>query len=373
MKGPVVLLTTDLARGGAETQVALLAVELRRRGWAVHVASMVEPSAFRDELSAAGVELHSLGMAPGRPDLRGVARLAAILREVRPAVLHCHMFHANLLGRLARLAFPVPRVISTLHSLAESSRRSPDIVWRDRLYRLTDSLADYTVAVCEAVAERHAAAGAVRRAKLRVIPNGVDSGKFRPDEALRTATRRAMNAGGEFVWLAAGRLMWKKDYPTMLRAAALLRAAAQKPGSALWIAGGGPLEEELSKLASELGVNAQFLGPRDDLPALMNAADGLVLSSVVEGLPMVWLEAAASGLPGVSTDVGGAGEVVLAGRTGFLAPCGDADALASAMARLAGLPPEARREMGRKARELAEARFALQVVASQWERLYGEG
>jgi glycosyltransferase involved in cell wall biosynthesis len=379
MKGPLVLLTTNLARGGAETQVALLAVELRRRGWAVHVASMVEPSAFQGELSAAGVELHWLGMEPGRPGLRGVARLAAILRAVRPAVLHCHMFHANLLGRLARLAFPVPRVISTLHSLAESSRRSPEIVRRDRLYRLTDSLADCTVAVCQAVAERHATAGATRRARLRVIPNGVDTAKFRPDEARRAATRRAMNVGGEFVWLAAGRLMWKKDYPTMLRAAALLnaaallRTAAQLPGSALWIAGGGPLEGELSALARELGVNAQFLGPRDDLPALMNAADGLVLSSVVEGLPMVWLEAAASGLPGVSTDVGGAGEVVLDGRTGFLAPSGDAHALANTMARLAGLPPEARREMGRQARAVAEARFALQVVASQWERLYSEG
>ena len=88
---------------------------------------------------------------------------------------------------------------------------------------------------------------------------------------------------------------------------------------------------------------------------------------------MVLLEAAASGLPGVSTDVGGAGELVLDGRTGFLAPCGDAEALAKAMARLAGLPAEARQEMGWKARKLAEERFGLQVVASQWEGLYREG
>jgi glycosyltransferase involved in cell wall biosynthesis len=367
MKGPVVLLTTNLARGGAETQVALLAVALRERGWTVHVVSLIEPSAFQAELTAAGVELHSLRMEPGRPDPRGAARLAAILRKVRPAVLHSHMFHANLMGRLARLIFPIPRVISTLHSLAESSRQSPDVRWRDRLYRMTDSLADCTVAVSRAVAERHAAAGAVRRERLRVLPNGVDTSRFRPDEARRNATRAAMKAGGEFVWLAAGRLMWKKDYPAMLRAASRL------PGCTLWIAGAGPLEGELKALARELGVNARFLGAREDLPELMNAADGFVLSSVVEGLPMVLLEAAASGLPSVSTGVGGAGEAVADSKTGFLAPCGDTEALSRAMARLAALPETARHEMGRAARAMALERFDLRVVTSHWEKLYRDG
>jgi len=352
------LLTTSLARGGAETQVVLLAVALRARGWVVHVVSLVADNAFEAELAAAGVEVHSLGIAPGRADLRGAARLAVLLRRVRPAVLHCHMFHANLMGRLARLAFPIPRVISTLHSMAESSRSSADVRWRDRLYRLTDSLADWAVAVCEAVAERHAEAGAVSRSRLRVIPNGVDTQKFRPDP------ERRANEG--FVWLAAGRLMWKKDYPTMLRAAAML------PGCTLRIAGAGPLEEELRALAGQLGVKASFLGAREDLAALMKAADGLVLSSVVEGLPMVLLEAAASGLPSVATAAGGAGEVLTGAQAEFLVPCGDAAALAGAMARLAAMPGESRLELGRAARAGVMARFDLPVVVSRWEELYRE-
>lgn len=359
MKGPVVLLTTSLARGGAETQVALLAIALRARGWAVHVVSLVAQNAFDAELAAAGVEVHSLGMKPGRADLRGAARLAVLLRRVRPAVLHCHMFHANLMGRLARLAFPIPRVISTLHSMAESSRATADVRWRDRLYRLTDSLADCTVAVCEAVARRHAEAGAVGQSRLRVIPNGVDTQKFRPDPDRQN--------GGEFVWLAAGRLMWKKDYPTLLRAAAIV------PGCTLRIAGAGPLEGELRTLAAQLGVNASFLGARADLPALMNSADGLVLSSVVEGLPMVLLEAAASGLPSVATAAGGAGEVLTGAQAEFLVPCGDAAALAGAMTRMAALPAGTRRELGQAARAGALARFDLPVVVSRWEELYREG
>ncbi|MBI4876623.1 MAG: glycosyltransferase [Acidobacteria bacterium] len=345
MKGPVVLLTTNLARGGAETQVAQLALALRRSGWDVHVVSLVRPSAFVSELAP-----YSLGMRPGVPDPLGVARLVWFLRRVRPRILHSHMFHANLLARLVRLVCPVPVVISTLHSMAESSRASADVRWRDWLYRVTDRLSDATVAVSEAVAERHASAGAVPRAKLRVVLSGVDTAHFRPDPERRVRMRAALGLGEEFAWLAVGRLMWKKDYPAMLRALARQRAGT------LFIAGAGPQEAELRALARELGVDARFLGPREDIAELMNGCDGLLLSSRVEGLPVVLLEAAASGLPCVATGVGGVREAVEDGRTGYVvAP----EEFAAAMTRLASLSAGQRRQMSQAARALALSRFDL--------------
>ena len=122
--------------------------------------------------------------------------------------------------------------------------------------------------------------------------------------------------------------MWKKDYAT------LLRAFAKQRGAVLLIAGEGPQEAGLRALARELAVDARFLGRVDDMPALMNAADALVLSSVVEGLPMALLEAAASGLPAVATDAGGVREAILDGHTGFITPPRDPAALAEAMSRL---------------------------------------
>ena len=362
MMGPVVLLTTNLARGGAEAQVALLAQSLTRRGWDVTLVSLLEPSAFQAELSAAGIPVHSLGMQPGRPNPWALVRLAKILRELRPRVLHSHMFHANLMARLMRLVFPIPLVISTLHSMAESSRHSAGTRVRDWAYRITEPLAGVTVAVCQAVAERHAAAGAVRRASLRVIPNGVDTVRFRPSAEHRVEP----DANAAFVWLAVGRLMWKKDYPTLLRAAARLRTGT------LRIVGEGPLDAELKSLAHELGAPVRFLGPRDDVASLMNAAGAVVLSSVVEGLPMVLLEAAASGLPCVTTDAGGARDAVLDGQTGFVTPGNDPEALAAAMQRLMDLPVAERAAMGLRARELALSRFDVEQVTSQWERLYRE-
>ena len=205
----VMLLVTGLERGGAETQVVQLALELRGRGCEVCVVSMLEPAAFAGELAAGGVPLHSLRMRPGKPGLRGLWRFLHLLQTTKPEVVHAHLFHANLLARLARLISPVPVRISTLHSLAESGRSSSDVRLRDWLYRLTDWLSDRTVSVSEAVEARHVECRAVSPRRSRVIPNGVRAELFVKTPEMRARLRAELGLQDEFVWLAAGRLMWK--------------------------------------------------------------------------------------------------------------------------------------------------------------------
>ena len=158
----------------------------------------------------------------------------------------------------------------------------------------------------------------------------------------------------------------------MLRAFSMI--VSKKSDVVLLLVGQGSLMEEVKKLASELKLEdkVRFLGVRRDVPYLMNAADAYVMSSAWEGMPMVLLEAGACGLPVVATDVGGNSEVVLNGKTGFIVPPCNSEALARTMEKMMDLPKEKRLEMGEAGRAYIEANYSLEHVVDQWEALYME-
>jgi glycosyltransferase involved in cell wall biosynthesis len=193
-----------------------------------------------------------------------------------------------------------------------------------------------------------------------------------PDPEAYIALRKELGLGDFFVWLAVGRFYPQKDYPNMLRAFA--QVVRENPKTLLLIAGDGPLRESMENMAQGLGIerHVKFLGIRRDIPRLMNAADAYAMSSSWEGMPMVLLEASATGLPIVATDVGGNREVVLDGVTGFLVPPKDSEALAQAMLRLMTLPRDVRGHMGERARQYIEKKFSIERIIDRWEELYRE-
>lgn len=361
---PLMLLCTSLAHGGAEIQVSILAQALHARGWPVVVVSLLPPNGLAGGLQAGGIPVHSLGMRPGHLNLAGFVRLALLLRRLQPAILHTHLFHANLLARCLRTICPVPVLINTIHSLAESSQRSARSGMRDWAYRLTDSYATSTVCVSHAVAERHLQAKAVSARRIRVIGNAADPQKFHPDADTRAEMRGSLGLDDSFTWLSVGRLMWKKDFASLITAMALLGEGH------LLIAGDGPQRQELEDRARALGANVTFLGLRQDIGRLMKACDGFVLSSVVEGLPMVLIEAAMSGLPCVATRVGGVPEIFPVQEHAHLTPPQDSQALATAMRDLMEMPPAARQAASQRFRAHALEHYAVDVITAQWEQLY---
>ncbi len=114
----------------------------------------------------------------------------------------------------------------------------------------------------------------------------------------------------------------------------------------------------------------QFLGFDPNVARWMHSADGFVLSSRYEGLPMALLEAGACGLPSVATDVAGTREVILDQETGLLARAGDPDSLRAMMTRLMRTPLEERCAMGDRARRRVTEQFNMETVLDQWEELY---
>jgi len=366
MRWQIVFLITGLAYGGAETQLVNLVTSLKKRGWEVRVVSMLSPQAFTEELKEAGIPILTLNMRRGVADPRAVFRLVKILREWKPDIVHSHMVHANLLARVVRIFCKIPVLISTAHSINEGGR------WREVAYRLTDPLADLTTNVSRAAVERYIRVGAAPKNKIRFMPNGIDTTKFKPNKAAGQRLRNELGVVNYFVWLAVGRFEEAKDYPNMLRAFSMI--VSKKTDVVLLLVGQGSLMEEVKKIASELNLEdkVQFLGVRRDVPDLMNAADAYVMSSAWEGMPMVLLEAGACGLPVVATDVGGNSEVVLNGKTGFIVPPRNPETLAQAMEKMMALPKEKRLEMGKAGRAYIEANYSLEHVVDQWEALYME-
>ena len=358
----IVYVLTSLGMGGAERVALALASRMALRGHTVALLVLRPPVA---EQWPTDLRVVHLGMHRNPVSLLiGMARGRRFLREFRPDLVHSHSFHANIVARL--LKGPAsPPVVSTVHNVYEGS-------WLRMLaYRLTDGLACRTIAVSQAAADRFVRLKAVPQHKCVVLTNGIDTAEFAPSAERRGRTRGEMGVDTQFIWLAAGRIVPAKDFPNLLRAFVRVRAA--RPDAQLWVAGEAsePEFSTVQHLAAELGVGAsvRWLGLRRDLPALLDAADGFVLGSAWEGMPLVVGEAMAMERPVVATNVGGVRELV--GDAGVTVPFKNPDALVEAMLNLMQRPPQDRQTLGLAARARIQSNFSMDAKADEWETLYG--
>jgi len=366
----LMLITSLVQGGGAESQVVRLSIELKSRGYDVMLVSLVSPLAHLDELEQAQIRVHSLNMEPGVPDVRAVFTLRNIIRSFCPDIVHCHMFHANLLGRVTRLLCRIPVLICTAHSVRENSRKGGASWHREMLYRVTNHMADRTTTICQAGYDRYVNVGAASREKFTVIPNGIDTDKFSRWSERRSRARHALRLNDTFVWLAVGRLVVQKDYPTLLQA---FEQLANKKVTLL-IVGSGPLKGALLQRCADLQLDGRvrFCGESKDMLDFYNAADAFVMSSQTEGLPMAALEATATGLPCVVTNVGGMPEIVMDNVGGHVVSPGNPAELASALQHVMQASPESRQAMGRAAREHCRANYHIERIVQKWMDLYAE-
>ena len=360
----ILLLVNDMGFGGAEIQVADLARNFAALGHRVAVCVLVRYLEFERDLQDAGVETFALEMRYGRPSLDGMVKLASILKRFAPDVVHSHLYGATIVARLARLLRGFPVLVSTSHTPFERNRT------RYLLAGLTDGLSDVWTNVCSKGIEEHIAQRAVTRERAVHMPNGIDLGRFAIPSA-RARLHSELGVHGRFVWLTVGSFRdEQKDYSNLL--VAMHHVRQKHPGSLLLVVGAGALQDEKRREATRLGLDphVRFLGHRRDISELMTAADGFVMGSAWEALPLVLLEASASGLPMVATDVGGNADILQHDETGFLVPAKDARALAAAMCRLIECTPAERRAFAERAREVARLRFDIRRVSAAWISLY---
>ena len=314
-----------------------------------------------------------------KADLNAMVSLWRILREERPDVIHTHTPKPGIYGRIIGRLAGVPAVLNTVHGLYATPDDPP--VKRAIVYaleavaarfsdtELIQSAEDFTLLTDRRI---------TRPERTVLLGNGVDLERFAPvPPAERKAVRRALDITDDRVVVGmVGRLVAEKGYNE------LFEAAEQLDDRCLVVVIGPHEPEKGDALDSAAVARAEqngvrFLGMRSDVDALYGAMDIFVLPSYREGFPRAAMEAAASGIPIVATDIRGCREVVAHGENGLLVPVRDGDALAAAITRLSD-DADLRTRMGEAGRAKAEREFDERtivhtVVAAQVRALREKG
>ncbi len=362
----IVHVVENLERGGLERMVIDLAGMQRAAGHRCRVICLFQPGALAGELQAQGIDVHPCGKRGGF-DFGAVRRLRGWLRAIPGAVVHTHNANAHYHTAAAAVGLPIARLINTRHGMGAAQPRSRG----EWLYRLTMRRTDTVAAVCEAARARFAQQGVSPRGRLLSVPNGIRIERFAPaSQARRSALRSDLGLATDTRIIGSvGRLNPVKDQATLLGAFARLHA--EFADTALVLVGDGALRALLQSQAAALGIGdaVRFLGDRSDVRELLQGFDLFALSSLSEGYSMALLEACASGLPIVATDVGGNREIVIDGRNGLLVPPARDDALAEAFATLLRDPAGAA-AMGGAGRAWALREASVDTMARRYDALY---
>ncbi|HEX7505319.1 MAG TPA: glycosyltransferase [Polyangia bacterium] len=348
--------------GGQEVMAVELASRQVARGNSVIAISLAADAtgSLESAFTRAGVKtLHIRKRGPAI-DVTLPFRLALTLIRDSVEVVHLHneqpLIYGAPAGKLARCA-----VVATRHGLVIAS---PKQLW---LRRQAGRLVDGDVSVSMEVANSARAHRLVEDRKVSVIENGIDLVHYQPRAELRAEVRAELGLPDDSLVLGSVcRLVECKNVSLLLRAA----LPHLSPATRLLIIGDGPERPKLEAFASRepQGKFAHFLGQRTDVARLLNGLDLFALSSSTEGHPISVIEAMATGLPVLATQVGGIPEMIQDGKTGFLAPVDEQ----AYVARLAAALEQrgSWSTMGVAARAAAHARFSSETMADRYLGLY---
>ncbi len=365
----ILFFTSSLRTGGAERHLLNLCRYLRSAGHEVAVCALspVEEGLERffidEEIRIFRLPLRSLRSLPAPRTVAGIRRIAGAFK---PDIIHAHLFHAEVAAAFASIVAPAP-LVATRHSAGLEFRG-----WRAFAARVISPRFAACIAVSKGAAEEAIRTG-FAPAKVALIPNAVDPGRFRPlAGADREKGREALAAElypeavkRPFVLIgSAGGLKPVKNYPLMLRAASRLASErTARPGAPelrFVIFGDGEERSAYERLARDLAIDRIFSlpGGRDNLESLYPLLDIFLLPSWNEGLPMALLEAMSSGVACVASDVGDVGEAIEG--AGVAAPRGDENALVEILRRLVAHEDEIK-ELGRTARVRVLERYNVDL------------
>jgi glycosyltransferase involved in cell wall biosynthesis len=360
----VMQIIDSLTFGGAEVLLRGLAAGLMLNDYCVRVCYST-PGPIAEEIRSMDIPVTRLPHL-ARVDPILLWRIFLEIRRHKPDIVHTHLFKSDFHGRLAARLAGVPVVISTVHN-CHNWVKNPVL---GVTYGLTARLADRIIAVSDEVQNHVVRYAHLDPAKVTIIPNAIPIEQFKSANGRGTAVRKELGIpmGVPVIGIVA-RLAVSKDHETFLRAAALVLQSI--PNTLFLVVGDGPLRASLETMASVLGISHAtiFCGIRKDIPAVYDAMDILVFSSLWEGLPVALLEGMAARLPVVATSVGGIPGVIKPDVSGLLVPSSNAEPLAQACIKLIK-NPHLREKMGLAGQSHVQAHYSMNGMVEKTVDLY---
>ena len=346
----ILYLLTSFSIGGAEKVVARTAKKIYRTKYNIIVAALTRGSGqLIPELESAGVQVIDLGMR-FKYDITVIWKLYSLLKREQIDLIYAYMLHPILLGTIIGKVSKIPII---LHSLRNTPQAENSL--RLKLYRIASRYSDMTTTVSEAVRLRYRN---ISKSRLVTIYNGINIDQYSCERKPLTDCRTVIGC--------TGRLHEKNGHTYLIEAASILdnRKLCYR------FVGSGEEGAKLKKLVIQkhLDDHIYFAGYRSDIPQQLAMLDIYVQSSVEEGLPNSVLEAMASGLPIVATDVGGTSEAIIDGKTGLLIPPRDPNEIAEKINYLIDNPDIAR-QIGENAKAYVREKFSIESMVEQTDKL----
>ena len=314
------------------------------------------------------IKVSKMFKKPGN-DYQLYIKLIKYLKEIKPTIVHTRNW-AGMDGIIAAKMARVPIIIHGEHGFEITDLISQNKKRKFIRKLVLSTIVDKIVTVSKNLKKRLINEIKIKPEKIIHIPNGVDTNKF--NIYRKEFTRKKFGFKKEdFIIGIVARLDPIKNHKTLI--SAFKEIVKNYPQTKLIIVGDGPLREELEEKSYQLGINNKviFMGERNDVPEILKTFDIFVLPSLNEGMSNTILEAMATGIPVIASNVGGNPELVIDGETGFLFPTNDVESLVQKIKTYI-LYPELKQKHGYNARKRVEEEFSLDQMVRRYEELYLE-
>ncbi|RME90790.1 MAG: glycosyltransferase family 1 protein [Candidatus Hydrogenedentota bacterium] len=342
----------------------------------IYSNARVAPDFFLDleKCRARGIDCQLLYIHPNislKKDLTSFYDILSLFRKMRPDIVHAHSSKAGFLARFAAAYAGAKAIIYTPNAFPFQIDRN---IASKKLFLFLEKLAARVTdkIICVSHSERELALklGLTNPRKIEVIYNGVDHKKFESDYEERIRIRSDLGIGlNDFVVVTVARMSYQKCPHHFVRVAS--EVLSMRSDIRFLYVGDGEYRSDLQELARNLNVDHKisFLGYRNDVRDILVASDLFLSTSRYEGLPIAALEAMAAGLPIIATDVTGNKDIVVNGKTGYLAKFGDIQQMAEKIILLSS-SRETRKKMGNNAKQVVIEKFSINAMVKKIEQLY---